>query len=334
LGEEILMYAVDSPTTRPAGPAHRVPPRRATGRAGAIRRRREALLAWALSTPAILALAVMLAYPMYRMIVLSFQNMRLRELLTGIAPPWVGLDQYTKVLNDSTFWTVVGRTLTFTVVSVVVSVVAGLAIALLMRRVHRPVRLAMMIAMMFVWALPQLVQAQIFKWMTDSDFGVANYLIDKLPGVSFQNHSWFRSPLQGWTVITLVVVWAGIPFLAITLNAGLTQVPKELVEAATVDGASPWQTLRSIVLPILKPLIVIVTTLSVIWNFGLFTQPWVLRDGKPEVEYQTLGVYAYTQAFGQSRYSLGSAISVITVLLMLGVMAFYIRQMFKIGEVD
>jgi N,N'-diacetylchitobiose transport system permease protein len=192
----------------------------------------------------------------------------------------------------------------------------------------------MIVAMMFVWALPQLVAAQIFKWMTDADFGVVNYLIDKLPFVSFKNHSWFVSPTQGWIVITTLVVWAGIPFLAITLNAGLTQVPKELLEAATVDGATPWQALRSITLPILRPLIIIVTTLSVIWNFGLFTQPWVLRDSKVEQEYQTLATYSFTQAFGRSNYSLGSAISVITVLLMLGVMAFYIRQMFKIGEVD
>jgi len=188
--------------------------------------------------------------------------------------------------------------------------------------------------MMFVWAMPQLVAAQIFRWLTDSDFGVVNYLIDKLPGVNYQNHSWFVNPWQGWLLITTLVVWAGIPFLAITLNAGLIQVPKELLEAATVDGATPWQALRSITLPILKPLLIIVTTLSVIWDFGLFTQNWVLRDGHPEPAFQTLASYSYTQAFGQSRYSLGSAIAVITVLLMLGVMAFYIRQMFKIGEVD
>src|SRR4051812_34443536 len=263
------MYAVDSPTTRAGGPAHRVPPRRSSRLAGARRRRSETLLAWGLSSPALIALAVMLAYPMYRMIVLSFQNMRLRELLTGSTPPWVGLDQYTKVLSDSVFWTVVMHTAAFTVVSVVASVLAGLAVALLMRRVTRGVRLFMIVAMTFVWALPQLVQAQSFRWMIDTNFGVINYLIDKLPGVSFQNHSWFTSPFQGWVVITTLVLWAGIPFLAITLNAGLTQVPKELLEAATVDGATPWQALRNITLPILKPLIVIVTTLSTIWNFGL-----------------------------------------------------------------
>jgi N,N'-diacetylchitobiose transport system permease protein len=328
------MYAVDSPSTRESGPSG-VHQHRSSGRTVKRRRQRgDARTPWLLVVPTLLILLGLLGYPLYRMVVLSFQNMRLRELLTGAAPPWVGFDQYTRVLTDPVFWRVTRRTVEFTVFSVVLSVLLGLAIALLMRRVNRRVRLIMVVSMMFVWAMPQLVQAQIFKWMTDADFGVVNYLLDKLPGVSFQNHSWFLSPTQGWIVITTLVVWAGIPFLAITLNAGLTQVPKELLEAATVDGATPWQALRSITLPILRPLIIIVTTLSVIWNFGLFTQNWVLRDSKPEEAFQTLATYSYTQAFGQSRYSLGSAISVITVLLMLGVMAFYIRQMFKIGEVD
>ena len=325
------MSVVESTTRRTGGSTPHRAPRRATRTR---RRRQPSGLPWLLSVPTLLLLAGLLGYPLVRMVVLSFQNMRLRELLSGRTPPWVGFDNYTKVLGDSTFWTVVGRTVAFTAVTVVISVVIGLGIALLMRRVARGVRLLMIVAMMFVWAMPQLVAAQAFRWITDSDFGVINYLIDKLPGVNYQNHSWFVNPWQGWSVITTLVVWAGVPFLAITLNAGLTQVPKELIEAATVDGASSWQVLRNIILPILKPLITIVTTLSVIWDFGLFTQNWALRDGHPEPQYQTLATYSYTQAFGQSRYSLGSAISVITVLLMLGVMAFYIRQMFKIGEVD
>ncbi|MDY7085478.1 MAG: sugar ABC transporter permease [Actinomycetota bacterium] len=329
------MSVVDSPATRrprdPGGPQ----PNRVPGHAAPKRRKRDSgRTPWLLALPALLLIAGLLGYPLVRMVILSFQNMRLRELLSGRTPPWVGFDQYTRVLTDSVFWSVVGRTVAFTFVSVLVSVLFGLGIALLMRRVSRGVRLFMIVAMMFVWALPQLVAAQIFRWMTDSDFGVVNYLIDLLPGVSYQNHSWFVNPWQGWSVITTLVVWAGIPFLAITLNAGLTQVPKELLEAATVDGATAWQALRNITLPILKPLIMIVTTLSVIWNFGLFTQAWVLRDGHPEPQFQTLATYSYTQAFGQSRYSLGSAIAVITVILMLGVMIFYIRQMFRIGEVD
>ncbi|GAA2668958.1 carbohydrate ABC transporter permease [Actinoplanes palleronii] len=329
------MYAVDSPTT----PAHRAPVGPGANEPAPRRRKRrgkgdDVVLPWVLSGPALLLLAILLAYPVGRMLVLSFQKFELKELWTGATPKWVGFDNYTAVLSDSAFWSVVQRTVLFTAASVVLTVLLGLGVALLMRRVGRVVRMAMIIAMMFVWALPALVQAQVFKMMTDSDVGVLNYLIDKLPGVEFQNHSWFYTPTQGWIVITSCVVWAGIPFLAITLNAGLTQVPKELMEAATVDGANGWQSFRNITLPILKPLLVIVTTLSVIWNFGLFTQNWVMRDGKPEPEFQTLATYSYVQAFGQNKYGLGSAIAVLTVILLLGAMAVYIRQMFKIGEVD
>src|SRR5262249_52893617 len=106
------------------------------------------------------------------------------------------------------------------------------------------------------------------------------------------------------------------------------------VEAATVDGAGAWRIFGSVRLPIVRPLLGIVTTLSVIWNFQLFTQVWALRYGKPEPDYQTLSTYAYTQAFQTGRYGLGSAVSVLTVVLMLGVTAFYVRQMFGVGEAD
>src|SRR6185295_4146204 len=174
--------------------------------------------------------------------------------------------------------------------------------------------------------------SQIFVWMVDADFGVLNWLIDQIPGVDFAKHSWFADSTQGWIVITALVVWQGLPFLAITLYAGLTQVPRELIEAATVDGANAWHVFRAVTLPILRPLLGIVTTLSIIWNIQVFTQVWVVRFGKPELDYQTLATYAYSQAFVQGKYGYGSVVSIVTVVLMLGVMAFYIRQMFRIGD--
>jgi N,N'-diacetylchitobiose transport system permease protein len=326
------MYAVDSPSapsrqTPPAAPPAAVPNRKRSQASAA------GVTPYLLALPALAMLAFMLGYPLIRMITLSFQKLGLRELFANLTPPWAGLDNYTRILTDDFFWTVVLRTIIFTAVSVALTVLFGLGIALLMRRVAPSIRIVMIVAMMFVWATPQLVAAQTFRWLVDSDFGIVNYMLTKL-GFDYVNHSWFANPTEGWIVITSIVVWAGIPFIAITLNAGLTQVPKELLEAATVDGATAWQALRNITLPILRPLLVIVTTLSVIWNFGLFTQPWVVRDGKPEQDYQVLATWAYTTAFKNNNYSLGAAISVITVLLMVGVMAFYIRQMFKIGDVD
>jgi N,N'-diacetylchitobiose transport system permease protein len=328
------MSVVDSPSAPPAPQ----PPAEAPAGRRARRQRRSAtsggFTPLVLTLPALLLLAGLLGYPLVRMVVLSFQSLGLRQLFGNLPPVNVGLDNYVKIFTNPTFYEVVARTVAFTVVSVLLTVVLGLGVALLMRRVAPSVRIAMIVAMMFVWAMPQLVATQTFRWLVDSDFGVLNYLIDLLPGVDFANHSWFADPVQGWTVITAIVVWAGIPFIAITLNAGLTQVPKDLLEAATVDGASVWQALLKVTLPILKPLLVIVTTLSVIWNFGLFTQVWVVRNGRPEEDYQVLATWSYSTAFNNNNYGLGSAIAVVTVLLLLGVMAFYMRQMFKIGDVD
>ena len=152
--------------------------------------------------------------------------------------------------------------------------------------------------------------------------------------MNFTNHSWFVDSTQGWGVIIALIVWGALPFLAITLYAGLTQVPRELVEAAVCDGAGPWQVFRHVRLPILRQLLIIVTTLSVIWDVSAFTQIFVMRSSHPEREYYNLAVYSYVEAFGKSNYSLGSAISILTVALMIGAAIFYVRQMFKIGDAD
>jgi N,N'-diacetylchitobiose transport system permease protein len=147
-------------------------------------------------------------------------------------------------------------------------------------------------------------------------------------------HDWFRDPHAGLAVAGAVVIWGAIPFLAITLHAGMTMVPKELIEAARVDGANPWQRFRAVTWPILRPLFTIVTTLSIVWDIQVFNQIWILRHGQPEPGYQTIGIYTYMTAIQGTQYSVASAIGVVTVLLMLGVMVFYIRQIFWIGDND
>ncbi len=319
------MHVVES-STRPVDQERATEPVR--------RRRRFEVTPYLLSLPTLIVLGILLGYPLVKMTMLSFQDLTLRALFSGETPPFVGFKNYTAALTDSFFWTVVLRTVVVAGACVVVSVGLGLLVALLMRRVSAWVRITMVIAMMLVWAMPQLVATQVFYWMVDADWGVLNWFIDRIPGVDFTNHSWFASQTQGWTVIVALVVWGAVPFLAISLYAGMTQVPRELIEAAVVDGAGPWAVFRSVTLPILRPLLVIVTTLSVIWDMNLFTQVFVMRNTKPELDYYTLSIYAYVEAFSKSNYSLGSAISIITVLLMIGVMAFYVRQMFRIGEAD
>jgi N,N'-diacetylchitobiose transport system permease protein len=178
------------------------------------------------------------------------------------------------------------------------------------------------------------VSINLFAWLTDPNFGVVNWLLNKIPGVSMAKHDWFANPYQGLAVASTVVSWGAIPFLAITLHAGMTMVPKELTEAARMDGANGWRVFRAVILPILRPLLVIVTTLSIVWDIQVFNQIWLLRNGQPGEPYWTLSIYTYDTAINGTNYNVASAIGVLTVVLMLGVMVFYIRQIFRIGDND
>ncbi|CAL9297335.1 sugar ABC transporter permease [Streptomyces olindensis] len=293
-----------------------------------------AAVPWLLLAPCLLILALVMGYPLARLVTLSFQKFGQSQLWGFQPAESVGFDNFAKVLGDGEFWTVVLRTVVFATGAVVFTMVIGMALALLLQRVSGWLKVLINIVLVASWGMPVIVATTVFKWLFDSDYGVFNALLSKLPGVDMIGHNWFASGPEGLAVIMLLVVWGAVPFVVITLSAGLTQVPKELEEAARLDGAGSWGVFRYVTLPVLKPIIVMLTTLSVIWDMGVFPQVFVMRGGHPEPEFQVLNTYSYDRAFVVNDYAQGSAIALITVLLLLGVVAVYMRQMLKIGEVE
>ncbi|WP_030570816.1 carbohydrate ABC transporter permease [Streptomyces aureocirculatus] len=299
-----------------------------------VRRRLRSVLPYLLIAPTVLALVVVLGYPLVDMVTLAFQDMTRKELFSGSAPPWVGLRQFRTILGDRFFWTVVLRTVLFAVVCVTLTMVLGLLVALLMRRASPWVRAVLTSVLVAVWAMPVMVAAAVFRWLFDADYGVINWLLSQLPGVDLARHNWFTDPWQGFAVIAAVVVWGSLPFAAITLRAALAQIPPELEEAALIDGARPSQVFRYVTFPAVKPVFVVVTTLMTIWDFGVFNQVWLMRGGQPEREYYLLGVYSFIESFAVNRYSTGAAIAVVTVVLLLAGAVVYLRQMLRLGEAE
>ncbi|MEU6878099.1 sugar ABC transporter permease [Streptomyces sp. NPDC046712] len=289
---------------------------------------------WLLLAPCLLVLLLVLGYPLLRLVTLSFQHFGQPQLWGFQEAESAGFANFTKILGDGEFWTVVLRTVLFTAGAVVLTMVLGMMIALLLQKVSGWVKALINIVLVASWGMPIIVATAIFKWLFDADYGVLNWLLSRLPGVDMIGHNWFASGPQGLAVIMLLVVWGAVPFVVITLSAGLTQVPKELEEAARLDGAGAWGVFRFVTLPILKPIIVMLTTLSVIWDMGVFPQVYVMRNGHPEAEFQLLTTYSFDKAFVVNDYGTGSAIALVTVLLLLGVVAVYMRQMLKIGEVE
>jgi N,N'-diacetylchitobiose transport system permease protein len=211
--------------------------------------------------------------------------------------------------------------------------VLGTAIALLLLQVGRLMRVALTTGLVLVWAIPTIVAVDLWRWMVDYEFGVANWTLTKLHLGDFIRHDWFANPWTGFGVFTGLIVWGAIPFVAITVYAGLAQVPQELLEAAAIDGARPWAVFREVTLPLLKPIFVILTSLSIIWDFQVFQQIWVMLDARPSSDYYTMAIYAFHQSFQISEYGLGAAIAVVMVLFMFLATLVYLRQMLRTGEV-
>jgi N,N'-diacetylchitobiose transport system permease protein len=287
---------------------------------------------YVLLTPAAAVVAIVLAYPLYLLGKMSFEKYGLFELIRHKGR-WIGTGNYSSIFHDAEFWHVVLRTIAFTAVCVSLTMVLGTAIALLLLQVGRFMRIALTTALVLVWAIPTIVAVDLWRWMVDFEFGVANWTLTKLHLGDFIRHDWFANPWTGFGVFTALIVWGAIPFVAITVYAGLAQVPQELLEAAAIDGARPWAAFREVTLPLLKPIFVILTSLSIIWDFQVFQQIWVMLDGRPNSDYYTMAIYAFHQSFQISEYGLGAAIAVVMVMFMFAATLVYLRQMLRTGEV-
>lgn len=283
--------------------------------------------------PSIVLIAVLLGYPLVRLVETSFQQYGLSELFSH-RTVWNGVTNYSSILQSSSFWDSVLRTVVFTAACVGLTIVCGMAVALLLTRLHRLVRSALSVAMVLAWAMPPISAAIVWQWLFANQFGVVDWLLSALGLGHLANLDWTgTSPLRAFSVITMMIVWQAIPFVALSLYAGLAQVPGELFEAARVDGASPAEIFRRITLPLLRPILGLLTILSIIWDFNVFTQIWVLTEGGPNGGTETIGVWSYVEAFTGNQFGLGAAASVVAMVLVAVLSFYYVRSLVRSGEV-
>jgi N,N'-diacetylchitobiose transport system permease protein len=295
-------------------------------------RHRVDLLPYALIAPSVTVIVGVLAVPLGMLVWLSLQHYGLRELIAHQGD-WVGAGNYQAVLADPLFRQVILRSLLFTFACVALTLVLSTLIALLLLKVRQAVRIMLMSALVFVWATPVIVTIDIWQWMFDYEFGVVNYMLTQLHVGNYMHHNWFDNPVQGLGVLAIVVVWGAIPFVTITLFAALLQVPTEVIDAAQVDGAGAWQRFWFVTAPILKPVFLIVTSLSTIWDFGVFIQIYVMLNQRPSADYFTIGIYSFRESFAVSQYGLGATIAVLMVVILVIVTLFYVRETVRQAEI-
>ena len=319
-----------SPTA--ANTAAEVVPRRRRLSPG--RRAAHAAVPYLLILPVVVTTAAILGYPLYDLVKLSLQRYGLFELIRHQGD-WIGLANFRSVLSDPVFWHTLVRTIVFTIVNVSLTIGLGTLIALLLTRVSTFVRVPLTVGLMLVWSMPVVVAVQVWYWMTNFENGVLNYALTRLHFGDYLQHDWYATPTSQLAMVTTLVVWGALPFVVIAVYAGLAQVPHELVEAAQVDGARAWRVLYDVTLPILKPILLILTSLSIIWDFGVFTQPYLLiGDSRVGPDNFLMGVYLFEEGYRKSDFGRGAAISIL-MLLMVGAMSVvYVRQMIRAGDVE
>ena len=289
---------------------------------------------YALILPVLAAIGAVLGYPLYNLVRLSFQHYGLFELIRHKGQS-VGLHNYGSVLHDQIFWHTLLRTVVFTAVNVGLTIGIGTLIALLLARVSTWARLLLTSGLVLVWATPVVVAVQVWVWMTNFQNGVVNYILTKLRLGDYYQHDWYASTLSQLGLTTSLIVWGALPFVAISLYAALSQVPHELVEAAEIDGARPWRVFRDVTFPILRPVLLILTSLSIIWDFGVFTQPFLLiGPGHISPGNFLMGIYLYEEGYAKTDFGRGAAISLLMLVMVAAMSVVYVRKMVQIGDVE
>ncbi|GAA1499029.1 carbohydrate ABC transporter permease [Paeniglutamicibacter kerguelensis] len=320
------------PTHAPAPPAQQQQPQPVEPASAKIpvplvkkRRSKTPLL---LIAPTLIILVAALGYPVGWQVYTSFQKFGLKQQF-GAPPEFVGLENYTALLSDPNFWVILGRSLLFCLLAAGTTVVIGFLLAILMKRVGTVARLALQISMLLAWAMPVVAAMTVWVWLVDWRRGVLNWLLTRF-GFDAEGHNWLAEPLTFFAIALVIVVWMSVPFVALSIYAGLTQISEEVLEAAAMDGATGMQRIRYIIMPLITPVLSIVLLLQLIWDLRVFTQIKLLQDaGGVANETHLLGTYIYQMGVGSGDFGAASAVSILMLIITIAISWYYVRSLMK-----
>jgi trehalose/maltose transport system permease protein len=270
---------------------------------------RQVRLAWLMLTPALLVVAFVALYPLGVTVYQSFTN---EQFLAGLEPTkWVGLQNYRDLIHDSIFRNSIWVTVKFTAITVTFEFVLGLVVALVVNSGFKG-RGVMRAVMLVPWAIPTVISAQMWKWMYDDIYGVINDLGVRLHILS-HHEAFISQPSTALAAVAAVDIWKTTPFVALLLLAGLQVIPKELYEAAEVDGATMWQQFKRVTLPLLAPAIVVALIFRTLDALRVFDVFYVFFGSR--LDTQTMAIYDQNTIVSTGDVGYGAAISVAIFLI-------------------
>ena len=280
-----------------------------------------ARFAYYLILPALLMITLLDLYPILQGMVMSVQN---QNMMRPDPDAFVGFKHYVRAFTEnSAYWASLGKTLVWTAGSVVGAYILALCLALLL---NLDVRGRGFFRALFLipWVIPDVCTALLWKWLYGDEFGVINFLLAKV-GVINRPVLWLSNPDLAMPAVIFVQIWKLYPVMFIVLLASLQSVPKELTEAATIDGANMGQRFRYVTLPAIRPSSVIITLLASIWTFQAFDVVYLLTGGGPADATKILPTLIYEKAFWGLEMGYAAALS---MLMLLGLLVFSVAYLF------
>ena len=274
--------------------------------------RRQQLAGWLFLAPAIAYLLFAFALPIVYNVMLSFERTS-PATIANLTAPWAGLDNYRFILHDPVSRSAIVRTFVFTAGSLLGQFVIGFALALLFS-LRFPGRTFARSLIIVPWLLPLIVTGVIFRFLFQAEGGAVNQVLMDV-GLVHDPVQWLNDPhLALWTIL-IANIWLGVPFFTLLLYSALQDVPVEVREAATIDGAGPWQRLRLVIVPIILPVIEVTLLLGFVFTVKVFDLVVGLTGGGPANATQLITTWSYNLSFQVFSFGEGAALN--NVLLML-----------------
>lgn len=293
----------------------------AAARSGGRQARGRGLSRYLFVAPALIFLSLTMIYPIFSNLRMSVYDVTVTTFLAN-NPAFVGFDNYARVLGDLAFQRAIVHSVLFTIGSLVFQFTIGFALALLFNRTF-PGNGLLRALLLLGWMLPTVVSGSVFRWMFDGSMGIINYGLQVL-GLLEKPRFWLSDPNTALIGTIIANIWIGIPFNMILLLPGLQSISTSLYEAAAIDGATSRQSFRYVTLPLMRPVILSVLLLGIIYTFKVFDVIYVMTGGGPVDATTTLPIYVYQLAFSFFRFGDGSAAAILLLLMLSVVAVFYL----------
>lgn len=279
--------------------------------------------------PSVTLMAIIILVPLLRGIYMSFNDV---DIIKQGEMHLVGMKHYIEMVQDPIFRVALRNTIAWTMGVVTFQYLFGLGIALLLNE-PIPLRGFFRGLVLVPWVVPSVVAALVWRWIYAPDYGILNNILRSLALID-QPLQWLSDKRLAMPAVIAVGVWKWVPFMAVVLLSGLQSIPRELYDAAEVDGANALQRFWHITMPHLRYLSAIVTMLSVIWTFNHFDIVYVMTKGGPSNSTHLLSTYAYLSAFSYVEFGYAAAISVFMLIVLLFFAIIYSQLLRKGSEVQ